>query len=100
MKQVFDSWIKGGTLKDGVAWYGYTPNYDTYVSGYKDGNKTGTIANWFEWNIRDGKNPTTFEDLENATEEQIITWRFPTSAINLTSIIPDMGHLSASLLGY
>jgi hypothetical protein len=96
MKQVFDSWIKGGYVNG--KWYGYDTNYDKNLNTYTEGDKVGTISMWFEWNKKNGKSPTTFEELKNATAESMKTWTWPNSAVDRKNNI--LGNFEASLLGY
>ena len=89
MNQVFNSWTKGGYLNG--AWYGYDANYIKATKRYENNIKAGTIPMWFEWNKKDNKKPTSFSQLENSTEDEMKSWRYPET---------DLTNLKAALFGY
>jgi hypothetical protein len=73
MKQVFDSWIKGGYLNN--RWLGYDKNYySTQI--------IGNINLWFEKNKINGNRPTSFEELENATANDLNNFAIPSDSYN------------------
>lgn len=72
MREVFDTWVKGGRSPDG-RWYGWSPDYPT---NGKDTALSG-VAEWLKWNEKDGMKPSAWSDLDKAPDP---SWRWPDDA--------------------
>ena len=68
LKEVYDSWIKGGHT--GNKWYGYT-DY---------GTSNGSIAAWLNANEANGKHPNTYSEL-TGTMPTGTTWTSPNTDV-------------------
>ena len=69
MREVFDTWVKGGRLNGG-RWYGWSPDYPT--NGQR--KPLSGVAEWLAWNAADGMRPSSWSDLDGTPDA---TWRWP-----------------------
>ena len=69
MKEVFNSWIKGGVWDS--KYYGYDADYADNVK---------TIGDWLSYNIATYAQPQEFDQLKNATKEEMGTWSWPATS--------------------
>lgn len=69
MREVFDTWVKGGRKDD--LWYGWSPGYPTNSKG----TALSGVAEWLAWNAAEGKKPSNWSDLDQTPDTT--TWRWP-----------------------
>lgn len=71
MKEVFDTWVKGGHKGNTYnSWYGWSPDYPTNGKGLP----LSGLAEWLAWNAAAGKSPSAWSDLDRTPAS---SWRWP-----------------------
>lgn len=68
MKEVFDTWVKGG--RSGARWYGWSADYPTN----SEGRPLSGLAEWLALNAASGLRPSSWSDLDRTPDP---SWAWP-----------------------